>query len=45
MRQEEKWDNDTIFGDVRSLMRYEVFDSWEKLLYFVAVGLEVEFPP
>lgn len=35
----------TFFGDIRSLMRYQVFESWEKLLYFMAVGLEVESPP
>lgn len=34
----------TFFGDIRSLMRYQVFESWEKLLYFMAVGLEVEPP-
>lgn len=35
----------TFFGDIRSLMRYQVFDSWEHLLSFMAVGLEVEPPP
>lgn len=35
----------TFFGDIRSLMRYQVFASWEKLLHFMAVGLEVESPP
>lgn len=35
----------TFFSDIRSLMRYQVFESWEKLLYFMAVGLEVEPPP
>lgn len=35
----------TFFGDIRSLMRYQVFESWEKLLHFMAVGLEVESPP
>lgn len=35
----------TFFSDIRSLMRYQVFASWEKLLHFMAVGLEVEPPP
>jgi hypothetical protein len=35
----------TFFSDIRSLMRYQVFESWEKLLHFMAVGLEVEPPP
>jgi hypothetical protein len=35
----------TFFSDIRSLMRYQVFESWEKLLRFMAVGLEVEPPP
>ncbi len=34
----------TFFNDIRSLMRYQVFDSWEALLHFMAVGLEVEPP-
>ena len=34
----------TFFGDVRSLMRYQVFPSWEVLLHFMAVGLELEPP-
>jgi hypothetical protein len=34
----------TFFGDIRSLMRYQVFDSWESLLRFMAVGLELEPP-
>lgn len=35
----------TFFGDIRSLMRYQVFESWEALLHFMAVGLELEPPP
>ena len=35
----------TFFSDVRSLMRYQVFATWEALLQFMAVGLEVEVPP
>jgi hypothetical protein len=35
----------TFFHDIRALMRYQVFESWEALLYFMAVGLEVEPPP
>jgi hypothetical protein len=34
----------TFFNDIRSLMRYQVFESWEALLHFMAVGLEVEPP-
>lgn len=34
----------TFFDDIRSLMRYQLFDSWESLLHFMAVGLEVEPP-
>lgn len=34
----------TFFGDIRSLMRYQVFDTWESLLCFMAVGLELEAP-
>ena len=35
----------TFFGDIRSLMRYQIFESWEALLHFMAVGLELEPPP
>jgi hypothetical protein len=35
----------TFFSDIRSLMRYQVFESWEALLHFMAVGLELELPP
>ncbi len=35
----------TFFNDIRSLMRYQVFESWEALLLFMAVGLELEPPP
>lgn len=34
----------TFFNDIRSLMRYQVFESWEALLHFMAIGLEVEPP-
>lgn len=34
----------TFFGDIRSLMRYQVFDTWESLLRFMAIGLELESP-
>lgn len=34
----------TFFDDIRALMRYQLFDSWESLLHFMAVGLEVEPP-
>jgi len=35
----------TFFEDIRSLMRYQLFDSWEALLLFMAIGLELEPPP
>lgn len=35
----------TFFDDIRALMRYQFFDSWETLLRFMAVGLELEAPP
>lgn len=35
----------TFFDDIRALMRYQVFESWEALLRFMAVGLELEPPP
>ena len=34
----------TFFDDIRALMRYQLFDSWESLLHFMAVGLQVEPP-
>jgi hypothetical protein len=34
----------TFFGDFRSLMGYLVFPSWEALLHFMAVGLELKPP-
>lgn len=34
----------TFFNDIRALMRYQVFESWEALLHFMAVGLELEPP-
>jgi hypothetical protein len=43
--REELGPRRTFFSDVRSLMRYQVFESWENLLHFMAVGLEVEPPP
>lgn len=35
----------TFFDDIRALMRYQFFDSWETLLRFMAVGLELEASP
>jgi hypothetical protein len=35
----------TFFEDIRSLTRYQLFDSWEALLLFMAIGLELEAPP
>lgn len=35
----------TFFEDIRSLTRYQLFDSWEELLHFMANGLELEAPP
>ena len=35
----------TFFDDVRTLMRYLVFDSWEALLKFMAIRLELEPAP
>ena len=35
----------TFFEDIRALMRYMVFESWEALLYFMAVRLELEPAP
>ncbi len=35
----------TFFDDIRALMRYQFFDSWETLLRFMAVGLKLEAPP
>jgi hypothetical protein len=35
----------TFFEDVRSLMRWQIFDSWEALLHFMAVGLDLEPAP
>lgn len=35
----------TFFEDVRSLMRYLIFESWEALLQFMAVQLELEPAP
>jgi hypothetical protein len=35
----------TFFDDIRALMRYLVFDSWEEMLQFMAIRLELEPPP
>ena len=35
----------TFFEDVRSLMRWQIFDSWEALIRFMAVGLDLEPAP
>lgn len=35
----------TFFEDIRALTRYLLFDSWEELLHFMAVRLELEPPP
>ncbi len=35
----------TFFEDIRALMRYMVFESWEALLYFMAVRLELKPAP
>ncbi len=34
-----------FFDDVRALMRYLVFDSWEMMLQFMAIRLELESAP
>jgi len=36
---------DTFFNDFRALMRYLVFDSWQHLLHFMAIQLEIEPAP
>ena len=43
--REELGTRQTFFDDIRALMRYQLFDSWEMLLEFMAVGLELELPP
>lgn len=35
----------TFFDDIRALMRYNFFSSWEALLLFMAIRLELEPPP
>jgi len=35
----------TFFDDLRALTRYMFFDSWNNLLDFMILGLELEFPP
>lgn len=32
----------TFFNDLRALIRYQLFDSWEALLHFMAEGLDLE---
>ncbi len=34
----------TFFDDIRALTRYICFDSWEHMLRFMMIGLEIEFP-
>lgn len=33
----------TFFNDVRALLRYQLFPSWQQLLLFMADGLELDF--
>lgn len=33
----------TFFGDLRTLTRFHLFDSWAQLLQFMAQGLELDF--
>jgi len=35
----------TFFDDLRALMRYMVFDTWESLFEFMIDGLELDLPP
>jgi hypothetical protein len=35
----------TFFEDARSLMRWQLFDSWEALIQFMAEGMELEPAP
>jgi hypothetical protein len=35
----------TFFDDIRALMRYDIFASWEALLHFMAIRLELIPPP
>jgi hypothetical protein len=35
----------TFFDDLRALTSYIFFDSWNNLLDFMILGLELEFPP
>ena len=35
----------TFFNDLRALLRYMVFDSWDSLFEFMIDGLELELPP
>ena len=34
----------TFFDDIRALTRYICFDSWDHMLRFMMIGLELEFP-
>lgn len=34
----------TFFDDIRALTRYICFESWEHMLRFMMIGLEIEFP-
>ena len=36
---------ETFFGDLRTLTRYFVFESWEQLLIFMIEHLELRPPP
>jgi hypothetical protein len=35
----------TFFNDLRALIRYLYFESWDHLLTFMFEGLELEIPP
>jgi len=39
--REELVRRDTFFNDLRALTRYKVFDTWDSLLKFMMVGLEL----
>jgi len=43
--REELGRRDTFFNDFRALMRYLVFDSWQHLLHFMAIQLEIDPAP
>lgn len=44
MIREELPTRKTFFDDIRALSRYICFDSWEHMLRFMMIGLEIEFP-